>query len=161
MKKRINKENLFVLTSFVMCFAFVGFVCMVLPAVKISSNALSSASVKIDGIVAVFGGESKLNDLVLFNFKFNLLSLIGYLLPLVGCVLCYFAFKKLNLMLYYVTAVLCIVGGGLTLFESVIFRSINNISEVLNVSILLGPIIGGVSSILAGLVSIGSSQIFK
>jgi hypothetical protein len=164
-KKRINKEALFLLTSFIMCFAFASFVCMVFPAVKLTYDGLVlDTSIKVDGIIAVFGGKvtvSENTNIDLIETKFNVLSMLGYFLPLLGSIVCYLAFKKKSQFLYFVTAGLCIIGGMLILLEGIIFANVNDLSNIVRVSILFGPIAGGISAILAGIVSLGSIEIFK
>ena len=165
-KKRINKETLFLITSFVVCFSLVSFMCLVFPGVKVT-NALSSTfgGVKVDGIKAVFGGTvtAEINKVMVtvYETKFNFFSLLGYLLPVVGGVFAIFGLKKLNLLHFLIASAFCIVGGVLILFEAEIFRSVNDLLEYETVTLLFGPIMGGITAIVAGLIALGSIEIFN
>ena len=57
-KKRINKEALFMVTSFVLCLGFTSFICMAFPALKISQSIAGiTATTKVEGLIAVIGGK--------------------------------------------------------------------------------------------------------
>lgn len=165
MKKRVNKEALFVLTAFIICFAFVNVVCIALPALKITHE--TSAFIregKVEGLRAIAGGTvssgDATNNFNMLNAKFNPLSLFGYLFPLLGCIIAMFALSKKSQILYYIVGAICLTSGIITLCEGVIFKVVNNIPHY-EVSLLAGPIIGGICGILAGLASIGSWYIFN
>ena len=165
MKKRVNREALFILTAIVVCFSFVNFICIAFPALKLThNNEYFNVSAKVEGLIAIVGGTisagSETNNSNLLNASFNLLSLIGYIIPLVGCILSMIALNKTNQIMYYIAGVFCLAGGVITLFEGVIFTSVNNL-KLVEVSLLFGPIIGGICGVLAGVVSFGSWYIFN
>lgn len=161
MKKRINKEALFLLTSVVVCVALVNFMCLVFPALKLTPKLFGGQTViKVEGIDAVFGGEITINNINILKMKFNFISLLGYIFPLAGAVLVIIGLKKTNPIMYYLAGSLCILGGITTLLEGFIFNQINNLEEI-KVSLLAGPIIGGVCGLIAGFISFGSWNIFN
>ena len=53
------------------------------------------------------------------------------------------------------------VGGVLILFEAEIFRGVNNLLEYESVTLLFGPIMGGITAIVAGLIALGSIEVFN
>ena len=161
-KKRINKEALFMVTSFVLCLGFTSFICMAFPALKISQSIAGiTATTKVEGLIAVIGGKisTETASITILEAKFNFLSLIGYLLPLVAAVLAMLGLSKQKEMLFYIAGVLCLISAGLTLCEGIIFTSVNNV-EFLKTSLLFGPIMSSICSIAAGAVSFGSWYIF-
>lgn len=165
MKKRINKEALFVLTAFIVCFSFVSFVCIAFPALKVTYETSEFIiEGKAEGLMAIFGGTvssgSEVNNFNLLNAKFNLLSLIGYLLPLLSLLLAMFALSKKSQILYYVTAAICFIGAIITFSEATIFTAVNSISKY-EVTLLFGPIMGGICGVIAGVISIGSWYVFN
>lgn len=165
--KRINKEALFVLTAFIISFAFVNFICIALPALKVTYETSSFLiEGKVEGLVATFGGTisngSTTNNFNLLNAKYNSISLFGYLFPLLACIIALVAYAKKNQILYYFTGVICLVCGIITLLEGVIFSSVNNIASYgYEVSLLLGPIIGGICGVLSAIACFGSWYIFN
>lgn len=163
--KRVNKETLFVITAFVVCIAFVNFLCIAFPALKVTYE--TSAFIlegRVEGLMAIAGGTvsagSTTSNFNLIDAKFNPISLIGYLLPLVACALALLALSKKSQILYYVTGSICLIAGVITLLEGVIFKLINNIT-IMEVSLLLGPIMGGICGIVAGFISFGSWYVFN
>lgn len=156
-KKVVNKDLLFVLTTAAVCLGFMASVAMFFPAVKLTLNLgsiLGEAVTEISGIHAVFGGkitEGNENiQLTIAEYSFNFMTLLGYLLPLVGAGIGLFAFKKKGNLLNYIAALLCIVGAILIFLEPVFFASVNELSEKIKVSLLIGPILGGIFAILSG-----------
>ena len=117
-KKRINKEHLFLLTTGAVCLAFMAFTTMLFPAVKL---AYSSYSTEVSGLHAVFGGTVANVQLAPQKYNFNIISLIGYILPLVAVILGILAFKKEGIILNYVAAILCLVATIIMFLEPTIF----------------------------------------
>jgi hypothetical protein len=165
--KRINKEALFVLTAFIISFAFVNFICIALPALKVTYETSSFLIVgKVDGLIATFGGTvsngSTTNNFNLLDAKYNALSLYAYLIPLVSCILTLVGLSKKKQILYYISGIICLACGVITLLEGVIFSSINNTAMYgYEVSLLIGPIIGGICGVIAGIACFGSWYIFN
>lgn len=154
--KRINKEHLFLFTSASVCIAFMAFVVMVFPAVKMS---VGEESYKVLGTLAVFGGKLPedigIFKLVLEKFSFSFLSLIAYTLPLFSVVISVKAFKTTKPMLNYLAAFLCFVAAVMMLFQPVYFRYANDLVKEVEVSLLIGPIFGIICSLVSGFCSLG------
>ena len=136
-KKRVNKELLFVLTSAAVCLGFMAFVTVVFPA-------LIMDGVEVSGVHAVFGGQ----------YKFNFVVLFGYLLPLIGALCANVVFGAKSDYPHYIVSVLCFIGAILIFLEPVLFAIVNEVAETIEVSLLAGPIIGGLLSIAAGIFNI-------
>ena len=78
--KRINKEALFTLTTVIVSLAFVNFVCIAFPAVKVTYETADFVWVaKVEGLRAIAGGTisagSTTSNFNLLNANFNPLSL--------------------------------------------------------------------------------------
>ena len=146
--KRYNKETVFLLTAGSVCLAFMAFTTMVFPALnwKVDFQEL-----EISGIFAVFGGS--VNDQ--YEFKFNILSLIGYLLAFVAVVLSLKAFDKKENTLHYVSMIICFLSSIIIFLEPVIVGFVNNIS---NLSLGIGPILGGIFMLIALVLNLGCVQ---
>ena len=151
-KKRINKEKLFLLTTGSVCLAFMAFTTMMFPAVKLS---YSSYHTEVSGLHAVFGGSVTNVQLAPNNYNFNIVVLIGYLLPLVSLVLSILAFKKEGIALNYIAAILCLVATIVMFLEPTLFTLFNEVNSNYNVSILFGPVVGGVLALISGLFNLG------
>lgn len=143
-KKRINRELLFVLTSGAVCFAFMAFLVMVFPAVR-----LSLGNYKVTGIEAVFGGEVQG-----IKFNFNLLSFIGYMLAFVVVITSILAYKNTTIIFDIITIALTVIVGVLIALEPVLFRSVNQIVSEIKISYLIGPILGMIFSVISLIFSI-------
>lgn len=163
--KKVNKETLFVLTAFIVCIAFVNFLCVTLPALKVTYE--TSAFIlegRVEGLMAIAGGTvssgSTTSNFNLLDAKFNPINLVGYLLPVVGCILTLVAFSKKKQFLYYASGVIFVASGVITLLEGTIYKMINNITTM-EVSLLIGPIMGGLCGVIAGIISFGSWYIFN
>ena len=133
-KKRINKELLFVLTSAAVCLGFMAFVTVVFPALKMGGAEVS-------GINAVFGVE----------YKFNFLVLFGYLLPLISAICGVVFFNAKSAIFHYVLSGLCFLGVILIFLEPVLFRSVNAIENMVEITLHAGPIIGGLLTVISGI----------
>lgn len=145
-KKRINREQLFVLTAGAVCFAFMAFVVMVFPAVK-----LSGLDLKVDGIQAIFGGETDKG----LKFNFNIILLIGYLLPLVAVVTGIYAYRSDKILLDIITISCVLVGAIIMALEPTLFKLFNEIPANVKASYAAGPIFGMVCSAISLIFSIG------
>ncbi len=159
-KKKVNKQLLFVLTAAAVCLAFMATVSMFFPAVKMTVEGIfGSYSTEVSGIHAVFGGTitegNEYIQLTVAEYGFNFLVLLGYLLPLVSIVVSYLAYKGKTDLLHLIAAGLCIVGAILIFLEPTLFASVNEISENIVCTALVGPILGGIFAILAGLTNVG------
>ena len=155
MKKRFNREAYFLSTTIIVSFGSCALLSMMLPALKFMSENTVGISYKVDGIYAIFGGEVLIEN-VEFVFNFNLLSLVSYLLPLFGLVIGILAYKIRSEMFYILSGVISLIGALLILMEPLFFQAINNLANGFIVSIFAGPIIGSISSLIAGFVAIGS-----
>jgi hypothetical protein len=159
-KKRINRDLLFVLTAAAVCFGFMSFVTVVFPAVKMSFEGLiKTYEMEVSGIHAVFGGKvtggNEYIELTFTEYKFNFLTLFGYLLPLIASIGGVLIFKSKKDLPHYVVAGLCFLGAILIFLEPVLFRSVNEIADSIKVSLLVGPVIGGLLALVAGAFNIG------
>ena len=142
-KKRINKDLLFVLTAGAVCFGFMSFVTVVFPAVKM-------LGMEVSGVHAVFGGKITNGKEYSLECKFNFLSLIGYLLPLIASVCGVIFFNSKKPLTHYVLCGLCVIGAIVIFLEPVLFSSVNELDGSLEISLLAGPVIGGLLAIVAG-----------
>lgn len=153
-KKKVNKEVLFLLTSAAVCIAFMGFVVMFFPAVKLTTEILfKTYEVEISGIQAIFGGKltegNEVVQLTLAEFNFNIVSLIGYVLLLVSAFISVISFNRNDYLLDIVSTVLCVVAAIVIFLEPTIFASVNQLSENIKCTLLIGPILGGIFALLA------------
>ena len=85
------------------------------------------------------------------EYGFNTLAFIGYLLPLLSIPLAYLAFKDKKNLFSFVAIGLALVGAILIFVEPALFASVNEINENIVCSALVGPVLGGILAILAGL----------
>jgi hypothetical protein len=155
MKKRFNKDAFLLATFILFSLSLCALFAMTLPGVELS---YFENKIKIDGLFAVFGGQYKAEDrigLVTYFLDFNLISLLGYSLPIIGSVVGIFAFRKANKILYFISGILCLIGGVLIFLEPMFFIYANNYPNTHHAALLVGPIIGGITSSLAGLIGIG------
>ena len=156
-KKKVNKDLLFVVTVAAMALGLMAFVAMFFPAVKMTFDGgiLGTAESEVSGILAVFGGKiTEGNEHFQFTvaeYGFNTFAFIGYLLPLLAIPLSYLAFKNKNNLFSFVAIALSLVGAILIFLQPSLFASINEINENVVCSALVGPILGGIFAILAGL----------
>lgn len=155
-KKRINKEQLFLLTSSAVCLSFMAFTTMLFPAVKLS---YSSFVTEVSGLHAVFGGSVQNVQLAPTEYNFNFIVLIGYLLPIASLVLSILAFKKEGILLNYIAAILCFLSTIIMFLEPTLFTVFNKVNSNYNVSILFGPVLGGVLAIISGALNLGCVKI--
>lgn len=160
--KRINKEHLFLTTSAAVCLAFMAFVAFVFPAIEIIAfipSAKDTFSIKVLGTNAVFGGKLYLDNLVIGQAKFSILSLVAYLLPLASVVVSVIAFNKKSPILNILSAILCFGGALMMMFQLITFNV-----EVLMLynfctKLLIGPKLGAIFSVLAGCFNLGCVKI--
>jgi hypothetical protein len=154
-KKKINKDLLFVVTVAAMALGLMAFVAMFFPAVKMSTDGLFGAvyEYEVSGIISTFGGiiEDKNLPFLKKECIFNTLAFIGYLLPLLSIPVAYLAFKDKKNLFSFVAIALSLVGAILIFVEPALFASINEINENIVCSALVGPVLGGIFAILAGL----------
>lgn len=165
-KKKVNKQLLFVLTAAAVCLGFMAFVALFFPAVKMTvEGILGTYSQEVSGIHAVFGGTitegNEHIQLTVAEYGFNFMAFLGYLLPLIAAALSLLAFKSKGNLLNFVAAGLCLVGAILIFLEPTFFASVNEINEKVVCSLLIGPILGGVFAILAGLFNTGCAVMKK
>ena len=152
-KKRINKDLLFVLTAVAVCFGFMAFVTLVFPALKMSYDGIiKTYEMEVSGIHAVFGGKitegNEYIELTIMEYKFNFLSLLGYLLPLIASIFGVLIFNSKKDLPHYIVGGLCFLGAILIFLEPVFFRSVNEISDSIKVTLLAGPILGGLLALI-------------
>ena len=155
-KKKVNKDLLFVVTVLAISLSFMAFVTMFFPAVKMTiESIIGTVESEVSGILAVFGGKiTEGNDkfqLTVAEYGFNTLVFIGYLLPLLSIPLAYLAFKDKKDLFSFVAIGLALVGAILIFVEPALFASVNEINENIVCSALVGPVLGGIFAILAGL----------
>lgn len=152
-KKRINREKLLVLTAAAICIGFMATVTMFFPAVKLTNIYISSITTDVDGLHAVFGGVVSVGNeniqLNITEYLFNPLVFVGYLLPFVGVIFGVVKFDSKNSLVHYVSAGLCVLGAVLIFLEPNLFASVNAISDKFTVSLLIGPILGGILSLIS------------
>ena len=146
--KRYNKETVFLLTAGSVCLAFMAFTTMVFPA---ATWYVDFEDLEVSGIFAVFGGTVK-DD---YALKFNILSLIGYLLTLVSLVLNLKAFDKKDTTIHYISVGVSLFSAVIIFLETVIVGLVNNIS---NLSLGIGPILGGIFMVLVAILNISCVQ---
>ena len=120
---------------------------MLFPAVKLS---YSSYATEVSGLHAVFGGSVTNVQLAPNTYNFNIVLLIGYLLPLASLVLSIFAFNKEGIILNYIAAILCLVATIVMFLEPTLFTFFNEVNSNYNVSILFGPVLGGILALISG-----------
>lgn len=159
-KKKVNKELLFVLTTAAVCLGFMAFVAMFFPAVKMTVEGIfGTYSTEVSGIHAVFGGTitegNEYIQLTVAEYGFNFMAFLGYLLPLLGAVASFLAFKSKGKLLDFVAIGLFVLGAILIFLEPSLFASVNEINEKIVCSLLVGPILGGVFALLAALFNAG------
>ena len=144
---------------------FMAFVTMFFPAVKMSVEGIISNNTEVSGLQALFGGkiieENQFIQLTVFQLRFNPVAFIGYLLPFLSIVVSFIAFKVKGMLAHFIAAILCIIGAVLIFLEPTFFATINEINENITCSLLIGPILGGIFAILAGMVNAGSSLLKK
>ena len=146
--KRYNKETVFLLTAGSVCLSFMAFTTMVFPAL---TWKIDFKQIEVSGIFAVFGG----NVTDGYAFKFNVLSLIGYLLSIVSLVLNLKAFDKKETTIHYVSFGVSLLSALIIFLEGLIVGLINNISSL---TLAIGPILGGIFMIFAALLNISCVQ---
>ena len=156
MNKIYNKDKVFLLTTVMVCLSFMTFVAMVFPALSYNTE---EKVVEISGIFAVFGGMIEELNLTL---SFNILSLIGYLLPLVVVGLGVKAFNSKNKWLYFMLSGVSLISVIIILLEGVIVGGLNNLS---NLTLAFGPLLAllfmivvFISSIVAGMEKLKSNK---
>ena len=156
MNKIYNKDKVFLLTTVMVCLSFMTFVAMVFPAL---SYNIEEKVVEISGIFAVFGGMIEELNLTL---SFNILSLIGYLLPLVVVGLGVKAFNSKNKWLYFMLSGVSLISAIIILLEGVIVGGVNNLS---NLTLAFGPLLAllfmivvFISSMVAGMEKLKSNK---
>lgn len=154
MKKRFNKDAFLLATFILFSLSLCALFAMTLPGVELSYKNASDSNIKIDGLFVVFGGEPEIRGVV-YYFRFNLISLLSYLLPIIGSVIGIFAFKKANKILYFISGILCFIGGILIFMEPLFFIYVNHFQFTFNASLLFGPIIGAIFAMISGLIGIG------
>lgn len=159
-KKRINKEQLFLLTSSAVCFAFMAFTTMLFPVARLSAGDFI---IDISGLHAVYGGKVTLEYLGSYEYKFNIVLFIGYLLPIISLVLSVLAFKKEGRTFNFIAAILCFIAALIMFSELLLFQVFNShfINDFFtvainpNIAISFGPILGGVLALISGLLNLG------
>ena len=140
---------------------------MFLDAVTYTGKLLgSTASVK--GMLVAFGGKAEdgLFSLVTsvkdFEFKFNIMTTLGFGLPLIGGVLA-LIFK--NGLITKIVTTACFVVGAVFLFSMVGFASIGmsdlqtTLVENMDATLGVGCIVGAVLSIIGGAVCLFKGSI--
>ena len=156
MKNTYNKDKVFLLTTLMVCLSFMTFVVVVFPALSYETG---ETVVEISGIFAVFGGMVEELNITL---SFNILSLIGYLLPLVVVGLGVKAFNSKNKWLYFMLSGVSLISAIIILLEGVIVGGLNNLS---NLTLSFGPVLASlfmivvfISSIFAGMEKLNSNK---
>lgn len=158
-KKRINKEQLFLLTTGAVCVAFMAFTTMLFPAVKVT--LFFDFPTEVSGLHAIFGGTVIKGQDDIMTYNFNIISLIGFLLPLVSLVLSILAFKKDGIILNIVATMLCLIATIVMFLEPVFFQLVNPIYQDWEVNILFGPVVGGLLSLISGGFNLGCIKLKK
>lgn len=148
----------------------VAFCMMFVNAVTYTGKFIgSTASVK--GMLVAFGGKAEdgLFSLVTnvkdFEFKFNIMTTLGFALPLIGGVL---ALISKNGLIMKIVTTACFVVGAVFLFSTVGFMSISldkNLKSLIDTAytakLAAGPIVAGILSVLGALVCFFKGTIAK
>ena len=165
-----KKVMMFVPGAIACVLGIAAFCMMFLDAVTYTGKLLgSTASVK--GMLVAFGGKTEdgLFSLVTsvknFEFKFNIMTTLGFGLPLIGGVLA-LIFK--NGLITKIVTTACFVVGAVFLFSTVGFMSISldeNVKTVIDgvytAKLAAGPIVGGVLAIIGAAVCFFKGTIAK
>lgn len=150
-KKRINKELLMVLTAGAICFAVMSFFAMFLPAVKLTLSFGSlTKEIEVLGTNAIFGEELSFELQTIFGkteWLFNSVPFAGYVFVLVSAIFALVAFKKDGSFLNVLAIVLGVVGAVLIFSEPSSFADLNEIHSKVQVTSLIGPILGGIFAV--------------
>lgn len=165
-KKGISKDLKMVLTVLVFALAIGAFCMMFVPAVTLSVTVLGQKLTStVPGLHAVFGhtetGSSVLGSYSVETYKFCFGALIGYALALVAALASILAYKSKGKLLYYIVALVLIASGVLIFCEGTFVASVNEIKDPIVVSLAAGPIVGGILSIVGGLVSGATGYLAK
>ena len=159
-----GKYGMYIAGGIALLFGILAFCMMFLDAVTYTGKAFGS-EFSFTGSQLAFGDKLEEGAVEVETLKFNIMTLLGFALPLIGGVLA-LLFK--NGLITKIVTTACFVVGAVFLFSTTGFTAISLTQDVKDLITLaydeklaVGPILGGIFAILGAVVCFFKGTIAK
>ncbi len=159
-----TKYGIYVAGGIALLFGILAFCMMFLDAVTYTGKILGT-NFSFTGSQLAFGDKIKNEAVEVETLKFNIMTLLGFALPLIGGVLA-LLFK--NGLITKIVTTACFVVGAVFLFSTTGFTAISLgqdtkdlIVAVYTEKLAIGPILGGIFAIIGAVVCFFKGSIAK